>query len=561
MTTANRFGSAYVLHTQLDHWFGQFGAALPSSDLSRLYLTNWFDAIKVVNMEQIAIEATLTDFSFPAKLLTSEDDSFLYVSHQGGISAVDTATWTTVVTYDYPDPSTPGSVLGMAHGATNQLHIALSSSAGIFDYIDTLDTATGEITDTLIFTGSVISLVSYDELLYVSYFENGNAWLLRYDISAGKPLSVTAVAVTAIGRLSTTSDGETLLSRTLDDRTIYQYDLPSLNFVRAYSLTSPDNFIWHGTTLDSQQLLGLYRQHHGEFSRRWAIRNYDLSTGELLRDFADPLNLVDPPLGGHVDVDQRVAVVYTDRLRLFVPADHHVALPAVFHNYCAGPFIDNFTNPDSGWPIWDTGSVIYRYLDGEYNIYHRNAQRWAAASRGDVWNQSKLLQASGRVARYEGLWGLLFAANSDWSDFYTFEIVPSTQQWFIMHFTSSNGWQPYAQGSSSAIQPGSNLNTLSISQDLGSLRFSANNTLLIIISQSSVVNRVGLVGLTAGSFTNDVDIRYNQYVFADQFCPSPSISSANSFANLLELERPEIDVLLARPYQINSDGWRSGFSE
>jgi hypothetical protein len=135
-------------------------------------------------------------------------------------------------------------------------------------------------------------------------------------------------------------------------------------------------------------------------------------------------------------------------------------LPVIYDRYCPSPVVDNFTDPNSGWPIVDTGSIIYRYLHGEYNMYHRDANMWGAATRGDVWNQSKRLEVRGRIVQNQGVWGLLFALNDDWTDFYTFEISPNDQRWFVFHYTSSGGWQLISQGTSSAIQPGTAYNTI-----------------------------------------------------------------------------------------------------
>jgi len=224
---------------------------------------------------------------------------------------------------------------------------------------------------------------------------------------------------------------------------------------------------------------------------------------------------------------------------------HNLFLPAVFHQYCASPIVDDFTNPASGWPIADTGSVIYRYLDSEYNIYHRNGDFWTAVTRGDVWIPgSKYLEAQGRIVQNDGIWGLLFAASDGWSDFYTIEINPNDQRWYVIRYTSSGGWQLVATGQSYAIQPGTSLNTIRLGNHGDVLVLNINHHQFVWVS-SQLVTASGRVGLTGASFQANVDIRYTRYVFVDKNCPLPSqLNCGSLFREAITLERPNLDSLL-----------------
>jgi hypothetical protein len=55
----------------------------------------------------------------------------------------------------------------------------------------------------------------------------------------------------------------------------------------------------------------------------------------------------------------------------------------------------------------------------------------------------------------------------------------------------------------------------------------------------------GRVGLTGGAFTNDVDIRYDNYIFADEHCPLSVKTSFNFVGdNIFTSERPYVESIL-----------------
>jgi hypothetical protein len=218
---------------------------------------------------------------------------------------------------------------------------------------------------------------------------------------------------------------------------------------------------------------------------------------------------------------------------------HGIALPVIMSNYCTGPFVDSFDNPVSGWPVADTGAAVYRYVDGEYNIHQRLANRWTGVTRGDVWDESVEVRVSGRVSEQDGVWGLVFGLNDDWTDFYTFEILPFDQIWVVLHFNSSSGWSLVQHGTSGTIQPGHAFNTLSIRRGL------QMDLLINSIPHLTIGERNGRVGLSAGSFDTYADFRYDHYVFAAKECPTLTAAARESLPELpVTLERPSPATLI-----------------
>ena len=183
----------------------------------------------------------------------------------------------------------------------------------------------------------------------------------------------------------------------------------------------------------------------------------------------------------------------------------------VFNDYCTGPYYDDFSDPTSGWPVASGPDLIYRYLNGEYNIYHVNDNQWTAVTAGHEWD-NRTVQVDGRVNAGDGVYGLILGIAPDWSRFFTFEIDPVTGSWYLLRYTSASGWQLVRSGQSSAIN--SNWNTLR-----------ATNRELYVNNASITdfydLNPNGRVGFTSASFEDDSDFRYDDYYYVRGSCPEP----------------------------------------
>lgn len=210
-------------------------------------------------------------------------------------------------------------------------------------------------------------------------------------------------------------------------------------------------------------------------------------------------------------------------------------LPSVVRDYCSGSYSDDFSNPASGWPTLDSGIYSADYYNGVYRLLHRESGYWTAFSRGDVWDQGDLLQIEGEVVSGNAVWGVIFGLNYDWGDFYTFEIIPVTEQYFLLHYSSDSGWSFIDSGSSGAIRT-YGTNTITLAQTHPSypdnISFAINGTNLF---QRSVP--AGRVGLTGGSFAENTEIHYDNYIFGGDNCVITE-TRANSQSSLT-MNRPK----------------------
>lgn len=197
---------------------------------------------------------------------------------------------------------------------------------------------------------------------------------------------------------------------------------------------------------------------------------------------------------------------------------HQTFLPCAVQNFCQGPWVDNFSDPSSGWPTLQTDAYSGGYYNGTYRLLHETGGFWTAFLRGDVWDDSDLLKVEGRVETGDAVWGVVFGLNDDWSNFRTFEIIPATQQWFLLHFQAETGWGVVDSGTSSYINA-SGINTIELAKTStlypDSIKFRINGHWLF-----NHAVKAGRVGLTGGAFENNTEIRYDNYVFGDRYCVS-----------------------------------------
>ncbi len=208
-------------------------------------------------------------------------------------------------------------------------------------------------------------------------------------------------------------------------------------------------------------------------------------------------------------------------------------------NYCGGPFIDTFDDPATGWPQADLGPVAYRYDNGNYSILQRESDRWSAVSRGDVWNNWERAGVRTWVPAGDGMSGLVFGLNADWSEFYTLEIIPSDRRWVVLAYHTATGWELKATGHG-AGGPNESTSLLLIQPEDGSLAILVNDRLVFGLPTAPI----GRIGLSGGSFDDPVDLRFDDYIIAT----GPNCFHPGGRATAIErspvIERPPLEELL-----------------
>jgi hypothetical protein len=197
----------------------------------------------------------------------------------------------------------------------------------------------------------------------------------------------------------------------------------------------------------------------------------------------------------------------------------HLYLPIVMDICGSG---DNFDNPSSGWPTEAAASPYYGYRknaqqDGKYYVIHLAPNRWVGLTRGDAWgDEHQRLQISaasvgdiGTNSQQEGVFGLLFGLNDDWTEFYSFELHQHHRRWRLFRYTSQVGFELLESDTISGLVGAGEAVNMTITVKVPgvvSLEI-AGKTVMLMPEKSG---RVGIVGASLNA--NDVELEYDDYV-------------------------------------------------
>ena len=357
-----------------------------------------------------------------------------------------------------------------------------------------------------------------------SLYMIANFKVFKFDITLGDLKEILRTAeIEDYRSITISNDGSYILVTPIYGEWIYRLNPDTLTLADTYTYRLNTDYTWDmRASANSTTFYGLWGDGLQEIN---VISNQpvrELRNSSLYAQAVLPVN------------NNRVALLYSDKVELLIPTSYGVALPNVMSNYCAAPLVDDFSDPSSGWPVAVSGSTTYRYLSGEYNILLAEANRWSAASAGHVLDNSKLLRVEGRIANnQDGSYGFIYGLNSDWTDFYTFEVYPQYRGWAIFHYEQAKGWQLVTNNTLNQINI-TGKNTLEIASNSDSMSFYINKIAVHYSGQQT-----GRVGLTGTSLQPNVDIRYDNYVLVGEYCPIPAgLSSNQALINSFSLERP-----------------------
>lgn len=408
------------------------------------------------------------------------------------------------------------ALIAGAVGPAGRLYLAAYGD----NHVDVRDPDTGTLLHRLALDtnmNGLSGLAIYEDKLFLvensrqaDHSENPDLELHRYDISAVVPaleLSVTTTTPnTTDWRMS--AGGRYLIGG------IQLFDPVTLKLVTTPD-TGTEHFRGHDISRDEKSIIVAQGDMYD-----MALREYDIATGAVLRETdLDYYGSAAIPFEQVAALsNDRLALLFGDVVRLYSPGDYFTLMPAALAGFCGRPFLDDFSDPTSGWPIHDDGVTLRRYDNGEYGIFQRPADVWSAVSRGDAWVNWRAAGVRAWIPAGHGMLGLIFGLNADWTSFYTFEIAPNQQRWLVFRYTNGE-WELlgsdvnphiYASGASNSLQ-------------LDSTTPDAPTFLRVNGYPVFQVPAIppGRVGLSAGSFTPNVDLRFDDYYFAGPYCPLP----------------------------------------
>ncbi|MCB9418376.1 MAG: hypothetical protein H6667_01115 [Ardenticatenaceae bacterium] len=211
---------------------------------------------------------------------------------------------------------------------------------------------------------------------------------------------------------------------------------------------------------------------------------------------------------------------------------HLTYLPLCMNNYCP-PFFDNFSDPNSGWPVGESAYVLAEYLNGEYRVRTKQsgyiylfsspdcAREYYTASVDIRWN-------SDRGAYY----GLLMGVGTNFDEYYLFTVSADYQDFSLLKRTSS-GWQTIVDFTQhGAIHSGTVVNHLEATYLDGNMTLKINDVTLGTWFVGNANSLTG-TGVAVIPYSNDpiADARFDNFS-AD----TEQVTSQANNATILETE-------------------------
>lgn len=181
-----------------------------------------------------------------------------------------------------------------------------------------------------------------------------------------------------------------------------------------------------------------------------------------------------------------------------------VYLPVIVKACLSPLFVDDFSNPDSGWPVGVDGPISWSYMGGEYLMQITQTDWWAGAYRVPpvaVADFRAAVSVRNATGDYDTYYGLIFGLNPDWSQFYVFEISPDGY-YFIFRYENDN-WNILDMDYSPNIFLGILTNRLVVERNGSMIKAYANGQLLTTVVDSSFTGAryIGLIVENYSSFT------------------------------------------------------------
>ena len=202
-------------------------------------------------------------------------------------------------------------------------------------------------------------------------------------------------------------------------------------------------------------------------------------------------------------------------LRLSVVDVVRVYLPFILRDLRSEPvplYFDDFSDPDSGWPVDDSGSVAADYDSGNYRVQIKEDDRF-------VWVSPQSLTFDGCTVEVEAWrgtggnssYGIVFGLDASAGKFYAFIVQPYNQQYALSR-RDGDSWVtliPYTD--SSHVNFNKAHNRLRVTRDGSQIRLYVNDHYLASYTDSTYTGtrRVGIYA-SSGS-ESPIWLRYDDF--------------------------------------------------
>jgi hypothetical protein len=187
-----------------------------------------------------------------------------------------------------------------------------------------------------------------------------------------------------------------------------------------------------------------------------------------------------------------------------IPDVYQAFLPCAFRS-CQTVYLDDFSNPASGWPVEEDEIARLGYLNGEYQILVKPAG-WVVYAYNDFIDRDFTVEVDARPATHlVGSVGLIFSRTE--SGYYLLEV---SENWFSLWRRDPGSWSPLIDWTqSSALHTGYQSNHLKVVRQGATIALYANNQLLATFTDNTY-HGTG-VGMMSDAFQDNFDGRFDNF--------------------------------------------------
>lgn len=150
------------------------------------------------------------------------------------------------------------------------------------------------------------------------------------------------------------------------------------------------------------------------------------------------------------------------------------SLPVTSRNYCSY-FVDDFSSPQSGWPMGENEFVKTSYLDGEYQVVSKRAGYMYLFRAPTCVSSNYVVQATVRWAGNTGnSYGLVVGVEGNFERFNVFEVNTDYGMYRFYRVEAGKSTPIFGPFQSNAIRRGNEINYLQVTRSLKIFRLSIN---------------------------------------------------------------------------------------
>ncbi len=201
-----------------------------------------------------------------------------------------------------------------------------------------------------------------------------------------------------------------------------------------------------------------------------------------------------------------------------VACDQNANLPLVITSgsACTPLYVDDFSDPNSGWYIADGADTAYDYLAGQYEIFVKNPSWVAAVTPGALASDFSAQVTARRLAGNSGGYGLEFAINENWDSFYLFLIY--ADNYSVWRYQSGNYNEIKAWTYSSYLNTGTGWNKLKVVRNGSAINVFINDQRVGDFIDNNLTGP-GRFGLMAQSPDNSsIKVRFDDFSLSTAAC-------------------------------------------